>query len=253
MNHTYIASGVAFVILAIALWYAIANYPEVRGLQPVFVAQGHLVKDNPGLTPGVWYLVYEEPGFAALSVPLSFDTTSRCGVENAFEACTGLLQGDHVRVEGSRREGRPVLVKEIVFMNPKERNIPIRLFYYDPKKDTDENGNLLCGARGLVAVPRVLPYTTMPLTEAIKLLLRGDISDAERAAGVTSEFPMIGVRLEKAVIENSIATLTFSDEQGKTSGGSCRVGILGAQIEATTKQFPTVKEVKFEPEELFQP
>lgn len=39
----------------------------------------------------------------------------------------------------------------------------------------------------------------------------------------------------------------------KTNGGSCRAGILWFQIEATAKQFSEVKQVRFLPEELFQP
>jgi hypothetical protein len=41
--------------------------------------------------------------------------------------------------------------------------------------------------------------------------------------------------------------------QRHTTDGSCRVGILWAQIEATAEQFPGVNEVKFLPGELFQP
>lgn len=39
---------------------------------------GHFVKDNPGLKPGVWYLIYEKPGAAALSAELIFDDKSVC-------------------------------------------------------------------------------------------------------------------------------------------------------------------------------
>lgn len=105
----------------------------------------------------------------------------------------------------------------------------------------------------LVAVERVIPKTQTPLTDAVKLLLRGEISDEERARGVRSEFPLPGVILEKAVLDNGIVTLTFEDPQNKTGGGSCRVTVLSAQIEATAKQFPMVSQVRFLPEELFQP
>ncbi|MGC8651262.1 MAG: hypothetical protein ACP5RX_01445 [Minisyncoccia bacterium] len=52
---------------------------------------------------------------------------------------------------------------------------------------------------------------------------------------------------------NGTLILKFNDSLNKTSGGSCRVGILWFQIEATAKQFSEVKKVEFLPEELLQP
>lgn len=247
----YIGAVIVFFALCAGAWYFFTHRSEP--FQPAFFAEGNLVKDNPGMMPGTWYLVYEEPGFAALSVPLLFDTESKCGLARELRQCDiRLLQGDRVSVEGVRDEDR-VVVSNLIFTKPDERRLPIRLYYFNPEKDTDTNGNILCSAQGLQYVERIIPHTQTPLTEAIKLLLRGDISGEEKAAGATSEFPMLGVRLEKAAIQNGLATLTFSDEQNKTSGGSCRVAILRAQIEATAKQFPGVTEVRLEPAELFQP
>lgn len=144
---------------------------------------------------------------------------------------------------GECKQGEPVLP---------ETEISIRLYYYNPALDQGPGG-AQCTSKGLVAVERMIPKTTMPLTESIKLLLKGEISQAEKAQGLTSEFPLAGVTLALATVENGVATLTFSDSQNKTGGGSCRVAILWAQIEATAKQFPTVTSVRFLPEELFQP
>ncbi len=135
---------------------------------------------------------------------------------------------------------------------PDGNEILVKLYYYNPAKDQGPGG-VQCTRAGLVAVERTLPETTMPLTEAIKLLLRGEITAEEKTRGVTSEFPLSGVTLSSATIVNGVATLTFSDPQNKTGGGSCRVAILWAQIEATAKQFPSVVSVRFLPEELFQP
>ncbi len=149
--------------------------------------------------------------------------------------------------------------------NADERRIPVRfdsvsadtqtikLYYYNPNKDKDAQGNILCSAQGLVAVDRTIPKTVTPLTEAIKLLLKGELTALEKAQGVTTEFPLAGVSLTSAAITNGTATLTFADPQNKTVGGSCRVGVLWRQIEATAKQFSTVSTVRFMPEELFQP
>lgn len=239
---------VALLLLALgAAWYAYHTRPEP--FEIVFVAEGNLVKDTPGFTPGIWYLTYAESGFPALSVPLVFNAASVCGEKSS---CDSLLVGDRVRIEGVREENG-VLVRSLTFTRPDERGIPIKLYYYDPSKDKDESGNLRCSARGLVAVDRVLPHTGVPLYEAIKLLLRGEISDEEKTTGLTSEFPLFGLRLEKVDIRNGVATIIFSDPQHKTSGGSCRIAILLAQINATASQFPGLTSLRIEPEDLFQP
>lgn len=146
-----------------------------------------------------------------------------------------------------------------------ERRIPVRfaqystttqtvkLYYYDPERDKDAGGNILCSAQGLVAVQRQIPRTQTPLTDTIKLLLKGELTAQEKSQGITTEFPLPGVSLTSATIVNGMATLTFADPQNKTGGGSCRVGILWKQIETTAKQFSSVTSVRFLPEELFQP
>lgn len=130
--------------------------------------------------------------------------------------------------------------------------IPIRLYYYNEALDQGPGG-AQCSSKGLVAVDRTIQATTLPLTKAVRLLLQGDILPAEKTEGLTTEFPLAGLSLVNAEIEDGVATLTFDDPQNKTGGGACRTGILWAQIEATAKQFPSVKSVRFLPEELFQP
>lgn len=239
------------IVILLGGWFLYTYVPEKEW--QAFYAEGNLVRDTPGLTPGRWYLVYEEPGFPGLSVPLMFDAASKCAAAGAEAVCDGsFLVGDRVQIEGVRTEEH-VLVKKLIFTKPSERGIPIRLYYYNPSRDTDPAGNIICSAAGLEYVERVLPHTTTPLKDSLQLLLRGEISDEERVRGITSEFPLLGVRLEAARIEEGVATLTFSDPNHKTGGGSCRVAILWAQVAATAKQFSSVKEVRFLPEELFQP
>jgi len=129
----------------------------------------------------------------------------------------------------------------------------VKLYRYDPARDRDKTGNIQCSRAGLVAVERTMPVTKTPIQDAIRLLLKGGVTDAERTAGITTEFPLAGVELKGANLKDGTLTLEFSDPNNRTGGGSCRVGILWFQIEATAKQFPEVKEVRFMPEELFQP
>ncbi|KKQ66983.1 MAG: hypothetical protein US86_C0002G0100 [Candidatus Daviesbacteria bacterium GW2011_GWA2_38_24] len=125
----------------------------------------------------------------------------------------------------------------------------IQLFYYNSQRDPSES----CSPEAVLPVTRNIPLTQTPIQDAIKLLLRGELTEEERAKGFTSEFSLTGVELKGANLENGILTLEFVDPQGKLSRGSCRVRLLWAQIEKTALQFPEVKEVRFIPEELFQP
>ncbi len=129
----------------------------------------------------------------------------------------------------------------------------VKLYYYHPELDQDEEGNIACSRKGLVAAERTIPLTETPIQDTIKLLLKGELTEEEKAQGIETEYPLEGLSLEGASLKDEVLTLAFSDSQNKTSGGSCRAGILWFQIEETAKQFPEVKEVRFLPENLFQP
>jgi spore germination protein GerM len=134
-----------------------------------------------------------------------------------------------------------------------ERTREIFLYYYNPDNDKDEAGNLMCSPAGLVVAKHEIAATQTPIQDAINLLIKGELSEDEAAAGITTEFPLDGLALKGANLADGVLTLEFDDPQNKTGGGSCRVGILRAQIQATAKQFAGVDEVRFIPEELFQP
>lgn len=144
------------------------------------------------------------------------------------------------------------LIAGIFLGNPSDRQT-VKLYYYNSELDRDDSGNILCSRQGLVAVERQAPTTGDLIAGTIRLLLEGDINAEERARGISSEYPLEGLDLKNSVLENGKLTLSFDDPNNKTGGGSCRVGILWFQIEATAKQFPEVKEARFMPEELFQP
>ena len=129
----------------------------------------------------------------------------------------------------------------------------INLYYYNSDLDKDESGNIACGRNGLAPVERKIPITQTPIQDAVKLLLSGKLTEEERARGIDTEYPLEGLSLKSALLKDGILTLEFDDAKNKTVGGSCRVGILWFQIEATTKQFPEVRQVRFLPEEIFQP
>lgn len=132
----------------------------------------------------------------------------------------------------------------------------ILLYYYNEAKDRDVSGNIACSRSGLVPVERFLPAAEdrEALIEAtIKLLLRGELSEEEKARGISTEYPLPELSLSSTTLGNGALTLAFDDPRNRTGGGSCRVGILWFQIDATARQFEEVKSVRFLPEELFQP
>ena len=131
----------------------------------------------------------------------------------------------------------------------------VLLYYYNPANDMDIGGNIMCGRNGLVPVERSIQSsdTILEIRDAIRLLIAGNLSEAEKKAGVTTEFPLEGFQLTDASLEGGVLTLTFVDPLNKASGGSCRVGVLSSQVEATAKQFEGVQTVRIMPEEIFQP
>nr|KKS46765.1 MAG: hypothetical protein UV11_C0024G0009 [Candidatus Giovannonibacteria bacterium GW2011_GWF2_42_19] len=131
-----------------------------------------------------------------------------------------------------------------------EKNV--YLYYYNSEKDKDQSGNVQCSRAGLEPVERAISSDNL-IIDTVKLLIKGELSQSERAKGITTEYPLPGFELGDLKLDNGVLTLSFNDPQNKSVGGSCRVGILWFQIEATVKQFPEVKSVKFMPEEIFQP
>ncbi|NCU44687.1 hypothetical protein EOM71_03355 [Candidatus Falkowbacteria bacterium] len=129
----------------------------------------------------------------------------------------------------------------------------VKLYYYNSGRDQDEQGNIQCSRQGLVAVERQIPISQSPIKDTLELFLSSPIIEADKAAGLTSEFPLLGVSLDSLLLKDGNLTMRLLDPNNKTSGGSCRVAILRAQLEALARQFPEVKSVKFEPAELFQP
>ncbi len=129
----------------------------------------------------------------------------------------------------------------------------VTLYYYNPTLDRDALGNVMCNNMGLVPVTREVPLSITPIQDAVRLLIKGELTEEERAEGITTEYPLEGFSLKEAALQDGVLTLAFEDPNNRTGGGSCRVGILWHQIEATARQFPEVKNVRFVPEELFQP
>ena len=85
---------------------------SVVGVDINFDETGHFVKDNPGLKPGVWYLVYEKPGAPALIAELVFDDKSICTWGDVKGACPEVFfpRSSLTRVRGTLMQNGAVRV-----------------------------------------------------------------------------------------------------------------------------------------------
>lgn len=68
----------------------------------VFQETGVLERDNFGLKPGTWYLMYQNPGSSALTIELVFAGGVNTG---------GLFVGDRVVVTGTKQNDKVVVSK----------------------------------------------------------------------------------------------------------------------------------------------
>jgi hypothetical protein len=216
---------------AIGGWYFEASFPIW-----LLDANNKKIAETYATAQGDWMTTSYVP---FVSQEIKFTTTSKTG--------TLVLHNDNA-------SGLPENDREIrIPVRFEEAQKTIKLYYYNSSKDKDTSGNILCSAKGLVAVNRTVPVTITPIQDAIKLLMDGSVTAEESKAGIISNFPLPGVTLQAASLDNEVLTLTFTDPQHSTSGGACKINVLRAQIEATAKQFPGVTSVRIMPATLFQP
>ena len=234
LSNASIASPLTVTGQARGTWYFEAQFPVI-----LYDANGVMLAQVPATAQGEWMTENYVPFVATLSFARPTTPTGTLVLQK--DNPSGLPQHDNeIRIP-------------IVFGATGFETIPVKLYYYDSSRDQGPGG-AQCSKKGLVSLNRAIPKTQTPLTDSIKLLLQGEISAIEKSAGITTDFPLSGLTLDKATINaQSLATLTFSDPQNKTSGGACRANILRLQIEETAKQFASVKSVNILPGTLFQP
>lgn len=214
-------------------WYFEASFP-VR----LEDSEGNVLAEGFATADGDWMTENFVPFTAELQYPAPDEEMAAVLILEKANPSGLPAQADEISVE--------------VTLAPQEQR-EVTLYYYNQSEDVDADGNILCSDQGLVAVERKMPVSQTPVQDAIRLLLEGDITAQEAAAGIETEFPLAGLELIGANLEDGTLTLEFDDPQGATSGGSCRVSILRAQIEETALQFGEVDEVEILPEDIFQP
>lgn len=251
MNKTLLISIIVIVLLGLGAYFVFQTGPQPIGGD----------RDKEGCLIAGGYSFDEEVGACTRSFELTSDIkeAARIAVESvgrgyaltvaSFNSYEEQGAYDIFLERGEERERETVYIRgwEVVIPNS------VELFYYSETRDLDENGNIQCSRQGLVAVKREI-VSVNSIEDTIRMLLNGELTTEERAQGISTEYPLAGLNLVSANLEEGgILTLTFDDPQNRTSGGSCRIGVLWFQIEATALQFPEVKQIRFAPEELFQP
>lgn len=111
----------------------------------------------------------------------------------------------------------------------------LKLFYFNQQIDPNTQN---CTANDSVEIEIPSPDSLSPLKFAINQLIYNYFIIDQGYETRAAEF-----KLKSAVINNKIATLTFSDPLYYTSGGSCRVSIMKDMITKTALQFPAVSKV----------
>jgi len=109
------------VVLLAGAWYIFVRETEEkpRPLVPTFnfSQEGNLVKDNPGMKEGEWYLVYDEPGAPGKSVLLKLVDFSTCSFRGVGKECDEdeLEKGMRVNLQGIR-EGDVLTVTHLTVL-----------------------------------------------------------------------------------------------------------------------------------------
>lgn len=150
--------------------------------------------------------------------------------------------------------GSVYLIGPESFFGKKQQMQSVDLYYYNKEKDTGAGGQIRCSPESVLPVERKIPGKK-PVRETLELLLKGELKDEEKAAGFQTEFPHPDFRLKNVDFDKDSGRLSvyFTQVPGFTSGGSCRTGLLYAQIQKTAGQFAGVRQVLIRPETLFQP
>lgn len=137
----------------------------------------------------------------------------------------------------------------------RETETTANVFFYKQSEDMDEEGNALCSPEAVLPVERrvtIEVFEDDPVQTILDVLLAGPMED-EREEGFSSEFPLDGFEVRDLEVSGGIATITFSDPEKASVGGSCRVTLLRTQIEKTVRNLDGIEEVEILPETIFQP
>ncbi len=126
----------------------------------------------------------------------------------------------------------------------------ITLYLYDIARDTAADGTRNCSDDALVPVTRSVGAEKANINYALALTLAGDITEAERAQGLSPIFLLDYFDLTGGNFNDGVLTLRFNPIP-ETTPDPCVVKLARAQIEKTLAAYPSIKRIDFEPAYLF--
>lgn len=133
-------------------------------------------------------------------------------------------------------------------------SMKVALYYFNQTEDQKLSLEQQINIDSILPVYRIFPASKNLLLDAIRELIKGNLTTNEKQQWFITEFPnpkfdIISLEL----IPDGTLTLQFTEVPGFTDGWSARMLILSNLIKKTALQFPGVKKVVFVPETLFQP
>lgn len=155
---------------------------------------------------------------------------------------TGAAQPGAATLEVARPDGSVVARRAVRIVAPEETQI-VKVAWKTP------------GAETITLEERRVPRTPQVGTAALNELLWGPDPGAHFETALPAPSEVLGfsgraegwaprVRLIKLTITDGVAVANFGPELRAYGGGSARVAMIRQQIEATLRQFPSVKQVE---------
>lgn len=129
----------------------------------------------------------------------------------------------------------------------------VYLYYYNLNADKEIAEYIPCSEDAVLPVEREIPLTISPIRDTLDLLLKGILTDEEIVDSYQTEFPNELFEISSINLKEGVLYIDFTDAPDFVNGGSCRTGLLEAQIRKTAMQFPQVESVEYVDELIFQP
>jgi hypothetical protein len=132
-----------------------------------------------------------------------------------------------------------------------KKEMDIKLFYFNQEQDSYLPADQQSNIASIMPVRRSI-LTNDPYTDAVQLLLQGDVTMEEKAQGFVTIFPRSDLTVASVAVTNGVATVTLNAGAAFSFASTVEANIVKETIRRTLAQFPEVQSVTVQPEILFQ-
>lgn len=205
-----------------------------------------------------------EAGASSISLNLPKDVGAKIFIESGMSSqdLTGFVQADkntyqspnygtaEKKIDVSVSMGMASLSVNWYEPESKEIKESVLLYYYNKAEDKEGTHEY----KFIKPVERSIPVGGDKIKSTVESLLKGGLTEQEKAQGFVTEYPNPDFKLVSSNLsDKGNLTLQFTEVPGFTSGTSPQVGIIMEEILKTVRQFPEVKTIVFKPDTLFEP